>query len=427
MQTDRFARQCNKLLVYLWIPLSVGLMIWGVEELGGVQVHHMAVLALYLYAVILSISQKTINTFNTKLLILVVYVVVTGALQNYQQLNFWLKAFSFCGVVIVANHISKTMTFDQFARYSFTGLKYTFFASIAFSILFFGPSFNEVDGKNSLNSFYGQKNTYGRLLYFFIFFCIYTKKLDGRKLNALDIFYIGVALFALVLTNSRTSQASALLIICAPYLLHIKLASRAFKVGILASVSAAIGVWMLGYMSFEGVGGNNDSISLFGLLIPMSGRTTIWDGVMNGISTENKWLFGFGLEGFYNTEYAKYVTKIGLGKTFVPADSHNGYVDLIANLGIIGALIYCVIIFKFLTNIRKTREPQIRSALYTFLVIYLVSNFTESFFVKTSNITSFMFLLLFFYSYKYTKKPSHSVNTMQSTVGHLANGRYLTK
>lgn len=427
MKKEYLAKQNNKLLVYLWMPLSVGSMLWGTMDIGGVELHHLAVLTLYLYAAVLSVSQKTIFNFNSKILILISYTVLTGAVQNYGQLNFWLKAFSFCGVAVVANHISKTMTLKELARYSFTALKYTLLASFAFTILFLGASFNEVDGNNALNSFYAQKNTYGRMLYFFIFFCIYTRKLEGAKLKPMDIFYLGMALFALVLTHSRTSQASALLIMCAPYLLHLKLASRSFKVGIALSVGGAIVLWFLGYLHFEDVGGNNDSVSLFGALVPMSGRTTIWDGVINGINTEQKWLFGFGLEGFYGTEYAKYVTKIGLGKTFVPADSHNGYVDLLANLGIIGAVIYCVLIYKFLTNIRRTKSPQIRSVLYTFLAIYMVSNFTESFFVKTSNITSFMFLLLFLYSYKYTNKTANPVTTTQGIAGQLANGRYLTK
>ncbi|MDY7570127.1 O-antigen ligase family protein [Pseudomonas sp. CCC4.1] len=413
------AKQNNKILVYLWIPLSIGVMFWGTTDLGGLQLHHLAVLPLYLYAAALSISQRTLLSLDKKIFILLLYVVVTGLVQNYQDLGFWLKTFSFCGVAIVANHISKTMDLKEFITLSFKALKFTFLASLLFTAAFTSISFHEVDGANSLNSFYGQKNTYGRLLYFFIFFCIYAYKIDKKKPTLLAAGYIAVALLALGLTNSRTSQATAIIIILAPLALHMKWTSKAFKVGIIISAVTAIALIALDCLKIENTGGNHDLVSLFSLEIPMSGRTTIWSGGINALNLEHKWLFGFGLEGFYNSPYAKYVTNIGLGD-FVPSDSHNGYIDLLLNLGLVGALIYISILYRFLTNTRKTTSPEVRSLFYMFFLIYIISNFTESFFVKTSNITSFMFLLLYLYSYKHIKTTKPTLTTHYNHIENLA-------
>lgn len=395
-----FSEKCNRLLVYLWMPLSVGSTVLGSGEEGRVQIHHVLILLPYVYAVLLSVAQKTLSSTNAYLAVLFLYVAVSGALTNYADLSFWLKLFSFFGVMALANHLSKVMSIEEFVCCSVKSLTVTFVLSLVFAAAFHNIAFNVVDDKLSLNSFYSQKNTYGRLVYFLIFFYACRHMLQRRRWRFRDVAFIALTLAALVLSNSRTSLGVAVMVLGLLGVAQWSWINRTFRASLVMLVAICVGLVLFGVISFVGVGDNHDSVSILGLLVPLSGRATIWDGVITGLNTEHRWWFGFGLEGFYNTPYAKYVTDIGLGKDFVPGDSHNGYIDLVANLGLVGAVIYFVIISRFLGLVRRINTPGVRGMLYIFVIIYLSSNFTESFFVKTSNITSFMFMLMFLYAYK---------------------------
>lgn len=398
------SQQCNRWLVYLWMPLSVGSTVLGHGEDGRVQMHHLMILLPYVYAVFLSVMQRTLTSANAYLAILLLYVAVSGALTNYGDVSFWLKLFSFFGVMAVANHISKAMTVREFVDSCTKSLIVTFVLSLAFAFAFHDIAFNVVDEKLSLNSFYSQKNTYGRLVYFLIFFYASRIMLFGRRWRIRDLSFIGLCLFALLLSNSRTSLGVAIMVLGLLGVAQWEWVNRTFRASLVTIVAITAGLVLFGLVNFVGVGDNHDSVSILGFLVPLSGRATIWDGVITGLNTEHRWWFGFGLEGFYNTPYAKYVTDIGLGKDFVPGDSHNGYIDLVANLGLAGAFIYFFIIARFLGLIRRVRVPALRAMLYIFVIIYISSNFTESFFVKTSNITSFLFMLMFLYTYRLVRE-----------------------
>ncbi len=87
----------------------------------------------------------------------------------------------------------------------------------------------------------------------------------------------------------------------------------------------------------------------------------------------------------------------------MPEDSHNGYVDLLLNLGMVGAIIFFIIGAKLYVNASRFPVSGEKIAILSFLILYLGSNLTESYFVKTSNITSFMFMVMFMYSYSYRR------------------------
>jgi len=384
------AKLSDRILLYAWIPLSIGPMLWGIESVGGMQLHHVAVLIVYAYAFILSCMRGTILTVNRYLLFLLAYILVLGLALNAESLDFWLKYASYIGVIVVANHLVKAMPFEVFVGQVTVAMK----AILAICIV--------LDGQNSLNGIYAQKNTFGRLIYFLLFFVGLQAVMQSRRLTTRDMVWMAFCAVSLFLSNSRTAQAMGLILAFVPFAFQWKII-RLSLVPVLASI---VGLVVLGFatsqISFGEVGSNHDYIQVLGVEVPLTGRATIWQGALDGINKEGRWLFGFGLDGFYGSSYRSYVSNIGLG-VFVPEDSHNGYVDLLLNLGMVGAIIFFIIGAKLYVNASRFPVSGEKIAILSFLILYLGSNLTESYFVKTSNITSFMFMVMFMYSYSYRR------------------------
>lgn|GEM_PF-3540161 len=390
----------DRILLYTWIPLSVGPMVWGLGDLAGLQLHHVAVLLVYAFAFVLSCMRGTIMRINRYLLFLLAYILLLGIAFNGGALDFWLKYASYIGVIIVANHVVKAMQFDAFVDQMTKALKAILIICLILAAMAPVIAFHVIDGQNSLNGLYAQKNTFGRLLYFLLFFISLQLVMRGGRMRMREGVWIGVCAISLLLSNSRTSQVMGLILALVPFAfkwrsVRLSLVPMLLMVAILTMIGFATGM-----VEFGEVGSNHDYISVLGMEIPLTGRATIWQGALEGLNKEGRWLFGFGLEGFYGSNFKSYVSNIGLG-VFVPADSHNGYIDLILNFGIVGAFIFLAIGMKLYFNASRFPAGGAKIAILSFLVLYLGSNLTESYFVKTSNITSFMFLVMFIYSYGY--------------------------
>lgn len=375
-------------------------MIWGLGDFAGLQLHHAAVLFVYAFAFVLSCMRGTILRINRYLLFLLAYILLLGVAFNGGALDFWLKYASYIGVIVVANHVVKAMQFGAFVEQITKVLKAILIICLILAAIAPVIAFHVIDGQNSLNGLYAQKNTFGRLLYFLLFFISLQLVMRGGRMRMREAVWIGVCAISLFLSNSRTSQVIGLILAVVPFAfkwryVRLSLVPILLMAGILMTIGFATG-----QVAFGEVGSNHDYISVLGMDIPLTGRATIWQGALEGLNKEGRWLFGFGLEGFYGSNFKSYVSNIGLG-VFVPADSHNGYIDLILNFGVVGAFIFFVIGMKLYLNASRFPTGGAKIAILSFLVLYLGSNLTESYFVKTSNITSFMFLVMFIYSYGY--------------------------
>ena len=116
-------------------------------------------------------------------------------------------------------------------------------------------------------------------------------------------------------------------------------------------------------------------LSNFSLILPaagptntLTGRTVIWASVLRAVS-DRKWL-GYGLDVFWS----------GVVGAILPT-AHNGYLDIVLALGIVGLLVF---IGGFLTNLWRASRlfwaNEIRGAKWPLFILLFVGvfNFTES-------------------------------------------------
>jgi len=130
--------------------------------------------------------------------------------------------------------------------------------------------------------------------------------------------------------------------------------------------------------------------SAFGKSADLTGRSDIWEPLM--IEIEKHWVFGIGYGAFW----------LGPGSasqpvldtlSWIPYQGHNGYLDMLNELGAIGMLLFSgLVLFDMRNLMRLVSVDRKAAALFAAMVVtILVSNLTESSLFRN---VGFNFLLL---------------------------------
>jgi O-antigen ligase len=129
-----------------------------------------------------------------------------------------------------------------------------------------------------------------------------------------------------------------------------------------------------------------------------TGRFTIWNTVIEDTLTDNYLLFGYGYSVYFNDLAEVYLSNIGLGG-FIPNDPHNGFIDIFSAMGVFGVLLYTSILLMSIAGLWRLNENEF-VFFSVFLFVYVVSNFTESYFLKSTNIYPVLFYFYLNYYWK---------------------------
>lgn len=200
-----------------------------------------------------------------------------------------------------------------------------------------------------------------------------------RKYRYLSLFITLIALLGLQKGCSGASRIlTVILIIFWIYLSFLKKLPLkwAFVYFILFLVgSIAIAILVLNNLEAIVVGGLKKDMTL-------TGRTDFWPLIIDRIN-QNSPIFGYGMAGFWqswrgleNPAYGIVVVKSG----FVPPHSHNGFIDILCELGWGGLLLFllsfCNNIFRGVKYMIQENFPESALPLYL-LTFTLMTNLTE--------------------------------------------------
>jgi O-antigen ligase len=116
--------------------------------------------------------------------------------------------------------------------------------------------------------------------------------------------------------------------------------------------------------------------STFGRDETLTGRTEIWNTLLDFASRNP--LFGVGYGGFWGLE-TEITSKLGVGQ------SHNGYIEVYLELGIVGIVLLSAFLLAFCGRIRRELYHLFDWGVFgiCFLLIALLYNITESAFLST--------------------------------------------
>lgn len=215
--------------------------------------------------------------------------------------------------------------------------------------------------------------------------------MDTRRKLVIFFLVLFPSVTSLVLTRSTTSLLAFLLIAGGVMLWQLVFTKGTIGKAFLLLNAMGMCIAFLVYLVYTGVW-PLDALSDFvyktsGKDQSLTGRKYLWELMLLEIS-KHPWM-GIGYGGFWTNGIgasSALVAKLNWGP---PVQAHSGYIDILNDIGIIGASIFCVLLAFHSRNIYRLGQiSSDRSALFHFAILIsaLLINYAESSLLRTTHI-----------------------------------------
>jgi O-antigen ligase len=324
-----------------------------------------------------------ILTRNAPILLFISYCAISLLWSDYPGVGFkrWTKLVGdLAMVLIVVTDIDPNAAFDRL-------ITRTGFLIVPISILFIryfpelGRSYDGWSGAMHWTGVTTNKNTLGLICMIIGLGTLWrvarafrSKKSKGRTraLTAHGTILLMV-MYLLYEANSATSTSCFVL----AGALIVAITSFRFARRPLAVQALALGILLLAASTaFFNVAG---LVEQLGRNPDLTGRTTLWSIVLSQPVSR---VFGAGYESFWLGDRLATIERLS-GQT--PNQSHDGYIEILVNLGWIGVtLLAFVIVTGYSKIIRAVRlDPETNCRMLAYFIAALIYNFTEAAFKMT--------------------------------------------
>ncbi len=235
------------------------------------------------------------------------------------------------------------------------------------------------DLAGAFRGIFGHKNGVGAVAALALLFGLaIIRQQNGRVAKLLCCFYILAWGVLLLLSHSKTSMA--LSVIAPISFLILNTASRFFRINVGALLIFGIGMAALaiGLLSY---GAGYKAASIVGSLTgdaSFTGRDVIWEFMLEHIS--GRWLLGHGFGSFWGVGFESPNMQSVVFFIRLLNQGHNGYLDLLVSLGVVGLVLFLVQILKtgVQSEVARYKSPAFFQLIWTVLIFSLIHNVTES-------------------------------------------------
>ena len=226
--------------------------------------------------------------------------------------------------------------------------------------------------------------------------------------RTISIFYLFIAIALLFGANSSTNILAFLLFTFSTIVFYLQF-SIFSKLGIgrfiaLSSVFSFIGIF---YLIFTQTPEIVEALNLTGKdVTTFSDRTYLWEYMMFEISKHP--ILGCGFRGFW------VVDSIGIQTIwnrflFLPIQAHNGYLDIMNELGIIGIGLLIATLINYFLQVRKVKG---QNFWIWFILIPLFINATETTLFREGHITFIFFIIAYLLPFAFPNSGTESDATL---------------
>jgi len=232
------------------------------------------------------------------------------------------------------------------------------------------------------------KNTLGQIsLVSVIFFTAIFKKEYSLKSKTIVAILIIMAIVLLFGSQSSTSIFTFLILFVLTATLLI---DKFFEpIGIRKTVSLFIMfVVMVMFISIMLVVPEiiEDAVGSTGKDLTFTGRVDLWADIWK--EAQNHLLIGTGFQGYWVVTSTKVELLFEI-YSWLPTQAHNGYLDIINEVGIIGIILFSFILINYFINLTRVKQKQIWK---WFIIAALIINITESAFIRPKVVVGVMFI-----------------------------------
>ncbi len=260
-------------------------------------------------------------------------------------------------------------------------MAWLFFALLLLSVVFVVafPGMGVMPDGRGLRGIYTHKNGMGGLL--LLTLVVFVPVVWSRLVNPV-VGWGGLLLTLglLVPTGSATAIVVALLIMAIQAVILLRQHS-----GMLAAAGVAFGAALVAGATLLLLGLGAGAFELLGRDGSLTGRTDIWHYALRMIA--QRWLLGYGYEALWMVpSYALYAVQV---LAWEAPNSHNGYLETMLGLGIVGlglAVALLVVNLVRLARLAGRLEPVAMLVALPFMVGFVVRNFMESGFINQTSL-----------------------------------------
>lgn len=217
--------------------------------------------------------------------------------------------------------------------------------------------------------------------------------LRSTLLRRLNWLYLLAWFGLLVLSASKTSFG---LIVIAPTLLVcLAVASRILRISIgVICLTLLIAIAIALTLPLATLGMTpRDLLDMIAEGITFTGRTQIWEFMLEKI--EEKWVLGYGFGAFWGTGANSPNLTARYQYMWYLQSAHNGYLDIIANVGVLGllALAFNISHFSMCADRIRRQEPYVFYLFWVFIIFVLLHNMLESSIYRLETPLWYLFLM----------------------------------
>jgi len=274
---------------------------------------------------------------------------------------------------------------DDLIACTAVGLCAVLVLSLVFAACFPSQGFMPAPHEGALRGIFSQKNTLARAAVWSTIALVMLRP-RTRPRRVLRQLGIAISILSLLWAASRTgSVILVFLLILAPAL---RLLRRSPLVAIPVTVVAVV---VATGLTLAALGNRSALLELVGRDATLTGRTLVWAAVAQMISLRP--LLGYGYGGFWRGWDGPSSRVWALGP-WNPNDSHNGILDLLLDVGLVGLALFCCVLVPFVlkagARLRRSTEP---GAAWPLIVLagFLLYNLTESAILRPTNLMWLLF------------------------------------
>lgn len=234
-----------------------------------------------------------------------------------------------------------------------------------------------------------QKNEFGELATFGVIFWVHGW-FAGEVRSGRALFGTAVAMTCLILSRSSTSWfATAFTVAFIMILMRSRYGSRryrAYVVGAFAVVCVTYGIALMNVIPGLEQFVFDPVTALTGKTLTFSGRTHIWHIISENIARHP--LLGSGYSAYWGAgPVPSSPSYVFVPSGFWPSESHNGYLEILNDLGVVGLVCLLGYMAVFLQqSVRLLRVDRAQATLFLALLFYQVLlNLSESTWLDLDN------------------------------------------
>jgi exopolysaccharide production protein ExoQ len=150
----------------------------------------------------------------------------------------------------------------------------------------------------------------------------------------------------------------------------------------------------------------DSALALEGRDTSLTGRTDLWTDVI-ALGSKRP-IVGYGFGGFWTEARAAYLKEIYI---WGPLQSHNGYIEIFVNLGLIGLVLFGFVSIGAFKGAFRQCSLYFDYGLFRIilLIVVMIHNYSEAGFVRPTHLIWFTFLLMavnVWYKYPPNQEPA---------------------